>query len=72
VVGGQDKTLLMWVRQEILARHTNQGKGSYNASACAALITTVLFLWPTNFVNRCHSCLFATNYELGGGGGLKV
>jgi hypothetical protein len=24
VVGGQDKTLLMWVRQEILARHTNR------------------------------------------------
>jgi hypothetical protein len=26
VIGGQDKTLLMWARQEILARHTNQGK----------------------------------------------
>jgi hypothetical protein len=40
----RDKTLLMWVRQEILARHTNQGKGSSNASVCAALITIVLFM----------------------------
>jgi hypothetical protein len=45
VVGGQgNKALLMWVRQEILARHTNQGKGSSNASVCAALITVVLFM----------------------------
>jgi hypothetical protein len=41
VVGDQDKTLLMWVRQEILARHANQGKGSSNASACAALIAII-------------------------------
>jgi hypothetical protein len=40
----RNKTLLMWVRQEILARHTNQGKGSSNASLCAELITAVLFM----------------------------
>jgi hypothetical protein len=40
----RDKTRLMWVRQEILARHTNQGKCSSNASVCAALITIVLFM----------------------------
>jgi hypothetical protein len=40
-LGGQDKTLpeLMWARQEILARHTNQGQGNSNASACAARST---------------------------------
>jgi hypothetical protein len=49
--GGQDKALLMWVRQKNMARHTNQGKGSSNASACAALITVVLFM-ANEF---CHS-----------------
>jgi hypothetical protein len=44
VVSAVKMRLLMWARQEILARHTNQGKGSSNASLCAALIAVVLFM----------------------------
>jgi hypothetical protein len=56
----------MWVRQEILARHTNQGKGSSNASACAALITTSVI-----YCQRILSIavIAASRNELGGGGG---